>query len=274
LKSDDKYTKGFLYTDAMILEYSPKKLLLPNTYIPVHPVTFTDTIWNDCLTLAVNMLLRHQFFIAREQVQRLWQISACLSELRAKKKKIEAGVSVGAFKDFFVRNNFSYSIVEIEKYEGDEAYASLKTFIKQNLKDTFNFGEVLIICGCILNGKVVSHAGTFFRQMVNGLPAIKYFDSNENFLFEKGGPPMNYQTLFQKFKLITIYSLQGRQVDIQEEQKIYHKMTYVMTGVRTAEYDAYIRESRVRGGKKSQKKSNGWGSRQQAKGAKNTEKVV
>jgi hypothetical protein len=54
---------------------------------------------------------------------------------------------------------------------------------------------------------------------------------------------MNYQTLFQRFKLITIYALQGRQVDIQEEQKITHKMTYVMTGVRTAEYEAWVKRS-------------------------------
>jgi hypothetical protein len=89
--------------------------------------------------------------------------------------------------------------------------------------------------------------------MVNGLPAIKYFDSNENSLFEKGGPRMNYQTLFHKFKLITIYALQGRQVDIEEEQKITHKMTYVMTGVRTAEYDAYVKERESKGGAKSHK---------------------
>ncbi len=106
--------------------------------------------------------------------------------------------------------------------------------------------------------------------MVNGLPAIKYFDSNENFLFEKGGPPMNYQTLFQKFKLITIYTLQGRQVENEEVQKITHKMTYVMTGVRTAGYDAWKKAKEAENAKMThnKRKVKGWGKPMEAKADK------
>jgi hypothetical protein len=44
---------------------------------------------------------------------------------RADDRKVEYGVSVHAFKDFFVKDNFSYSIVEVNKFRGKESYVDL-----------------------------------------------------------------------------------------------------------------------------------------------------
>jgi hypothetical protein len=69
------FTTGFLYSDAQTLEYAPEKLLQHNMVVPAHRLTFKQTMLNDCLTFAVNQFLRWAFFVAREQVQRLWQHS-------------------------------------------------------------------------------------------------------------------------------------------------------------------------------------------------------
>ena len=67
---------------------------------------------NDCLTLCVNQLLRYAFFIMREQVQRLWMYAGHLSADYVDNKKVNFGVSVKAFRDFFVKDHHAYSIVK------------------------------------------------------------------------------------------------------------------------------------------------------------------
>ena len=59
------FTTGFLYSDAQTLEYAPEKLLQHNMVVPVHRLTFKQTMLNDCLTFAVNQFLRWAFFVAR-----------------------------------------------------------------------------------------------------------------------------------------------------------------------------------------------------------------
>jgi hypothetical protein len=66
---------------------------------------------NDCLTFSINQLLRHHFFVKREQVQRLWKESIHWKQDRVDEKKVEFGVSVLAFRDFFVKEHYAYSIV-------------------------------------------------------------------------------------------------------------------------------------------------------------------
>ena len=67
------FTTGPLYTDYQVVEYAPEKLMLPNAFIAAQQVLYQETMLNDCLTLSVNQLLRHRFFVEREQVQRLWK---------------------------------------------------------------------------------------------------------------------------------------------------------------------------------------------------------
>ena len=66
------FVSGYLYEEHKVdPEYKPEKLLIKNHFIPAQPVLYSETMMNDCLTLAVNQLLRHRFFITRDQVQRL-----------------------------------------------------------------------------------------------------------------------------------------------------------------------------------------------------------
>jgi hypothetical protein len=67
---------------------------------------------NDCLTLCVNQLVRYAFFVMREQVQRLWMHAECKSAKYVDNKKVNFGVSVKAFRDFFVKDHHAYSIVK------------------------------------------------------------------------------------------------------------------------------------------------------------------
>ena len=55
------------------------------------------------------------------------------SQERADSRKIDYGVSVLAFRDYFVKDHQSFSIVEVEKFIGKEPYAHLKTFVEENL---------------------------------------------------------------------------------------------------------------------------------------------
>ena len=73
------FTKGFLYSDYQVIEYKPEDLMHPEKFIAAQQVLLKETMLNDCLTLAVNQLLRHRFFVQREQVQRLWKESLCWS---------------------------------------------------------------------------------------------------------------------------------------------------------------------------------------------------
>jgi len=66
------FTTGPIYKKYHIVEYAPEKLMIKNSFVPAHPIKFEETKLNDCLTLAVNQLVRHRFFTKREQVQKLW----------------------------------------------------------------------------------------------------------------------------------------------------------------------------------------------------------
>jgi hypothetical protein len=70
------FTSGYLYDDYQIEEYDPDKLMNPNAFIPAQQVNFEDTMKNDCLTFNINQLVRHHFFVTREQVQNLWRKTA------------------------------------------------------------------------------------------------------------------------------------------------------------------------------------------------------
>ena len=70
LKEEDptSFTKGFLYSDYQVIEYKPEDLMDPTKFIAAQQVLLKETMLNDCLTLAVNQVLRHRFFVKREQV--------------------------------------------------------------------------------------------------------------------------------------------------------------------------------------------------------------
>lgn len=113
LKEEDpeSFTKGFLYSDYHIIEYKPEDLMDPTKFIAAQQVLYSETMLNDCLTLSVNQLLRHRFFVQREQVQKLWKESEHYGNAIVDAKKIDYGVSITAFRDFFVKDNHAFSIV-------------------------------------------------------------------------------------------------------------------------------------------------------------------
>ena len=105
------FTKGFLYSDYQVIEYKPEDLMDPTKFIAAQQVLYSETMLNDCLTLSVNQLLRHRFFVKREQVQMLWKESLHWDNKRVDSKKVDYGVSITAFRDFFVKDSHAFSIV-------------------------------------------------------------------------------------------------------------------------------------------------------------------
>ena len=145
MNNPHSYTEGFLYSDKQTLEYKPEKLLQHNKVVPAHRLSYKQTMMNDCLPFAVNQLVRHEFFCSREQVQRLWQSSVHWSQLRVDEKKVQFGVSIKAFKEFFVKDGLAYSFVKVCQFEGSEPYKHLKTFVEQNLLWTATYGQILVL---------------------------------------------------------------------------------------------------------------------------------
>ena len=80
------FTTGYLYDDYQIEEYAPEKLMIPNAFIAAQQVNFEATMKNDCLTFNINQLLRHYFFVTREQVMRLWKATSKLGDENLNKK--------------------------------------------------------------------------------------------------------------------------------------------------------------------------------------------
>ena len=76
------FTKGFLYSDYQVIEYKPEDLMDPTKFIAAQQLLLKETMLNDCLILAVNQLLRHRFFVQREQVQKLWKESLHWDNIR------------------------------------------------------------------------------------------------------------------------------------------------------------------------------------------------
>jgi hypothetical protein len=138
----------------------------------------------------------------------LWRDSCHLSEKIVNEKKTDFGVSISAFRDFFVKDNKVYSIVEVTRLKGTEAFALLKQFFEDNLINENKYREILVMMSCVVDLKPVSHSGTFFCQETSdGKVYLKYYDPYENHLFEKGGHKIDYKKLFSRFELITVHAL-------------------------------------------------------------------
>lgn len=102
LNETHRFTQGLLYPDRMTPEYAPDQLLQANQVVAPNQLTNEETMVNDCLTRSVNQAVRHELFISREQVQRLWMVSGKFSKEYVDYRKVEFGVSIKAFKEFFV----------------------------------------------------------------------------------------------------------------------------------------------------------------------------
>lgn len=66
-------------------------------------------------------------------------------------RKVEFGVSIKAFKEFFVKDGLAYSFVKVCQFEGSEPYKQLKTFVEQNLLWTATYEQILVL-GIFQNG--------------------------------------------------------------------------------------------------------------------------
>jgi hypothetical protein len=78
--------------------------MIPNNFIAAQQVNFEATMKNDCLTFNINQLLRHYFFVTREQVMRLWKHTSQKGDKELNRRKVNQGVSDTAFRDFFVKS--------------------------------------------------------------------------------------------------------------------------------------------------------------------------
>jgi hypothetical protein len=66
--------------------------------------------------------------------------------------------------------------LEVDQFEGEDAYESLKQFVKDNLLENKKYREIVVSSSCFVNGEVLSHAGTFLRQETsNEKISIKYY---------------------------------------------------------------------------------------------------
>jgi hypothetical protein len=147
-------------------------------------------------------------------VQRLYQLSCKFSKEYVDDRKVEFGVSIKAFREFFVKDDLAYSLVEVcqfaESDEGGKPYEFLKKFVEQNLFKSDNFEQILVL-GVFQNGQeIVSHAGTFLRQMESGRPRIKYFDPNRSGFLGSGELCMqglDYKDAFRQWQIITVFAL-------------------------------------------------------------------
>jgi hypothetical protein len=128
-------------------------------------------------------------------------------------RKTNHGVSISAFKEFFVKDNQVFSIKEVERFKGENAFELLKQFVFNNLIKNHNHNELLVMMSLIIDQKPVQHSGTFIRQETSdGKVSIKYYDPNENHFFERGDHRIDYHKIFSRFELILVHILKGRPV--------------------------------------------------------------
>jgi hypothetical protein len=107
--------------------------MIPNEFIAAQQVKYRETGFNDCLTYSVNQTLRCRFFVTREQVQKLWKDTMKVNDEYVNSRKTNHGVSISAFKEFFVKDNQVFSIKEVERFKGENAFELLKQFVFDNL---------------------------------------------------------------------------------------------------------------------------------------------
>ena len=123
--------------------------MIPNNFIAAQQVNFEATMKNDCLTFNINQLLRHHFFVTREQVMRLWKHTSQKGDKELNRRKVNQGVSDTAFRDFFVKNGEVFSVVREVQYEGDKVYESLQKFVTENVIPPNKLREIVVSCSWI-----------------------------------------------------------------------------------------------------------------------------
>ena len=146
--------------------------------------------------------------------------------------KTKYGISIKAFRDFFVKDNKVFSIVPIKTFNGKDSYPEIKQFVEDNLLKTETYREILVTCSCLFNEDVASHAGTFLRQeLANGKVKVIYYDPYENHMFERGDHRIDYKKIFSRFELVSVYCIKGRKImNVAEKERINGKMNRIMTG--------------------------------------------
>jgi hypothetical protein len=120
--------------------------MIPNDFIAAQQVNFEATMKNDCLTFNINQLLRHHFFVTREQVMRLWKHTSQKGDKELSRRKVNQGVSDTAFRDFFVKNGEVFSVVREAQYEGKNVYESLQKFVNENVIPPNKLREIVVSC--------------------------------------------------------------------------------------------------------------------------------
>ena len=118
------------------LEYKPHKLMDPTNRIGAEAFTNTETMLNDCLVKSVNQMIWWKFFTCKRQTSRLMRVRLGLSEDRANFTKIEFGLSITAFRDFFVKDHKTYSLKKVDEFASENVWQQLEDFVHANMEKT------------------------------------------------------------------------------------------------------------------------------------------
>ena len=110
-----------------------------------------DALANDCLIHAINFALRFPHFTSREQVIRLAMKRLKKTKEEAQVMKAETGVSVDAFKDFFLFGRTVYSLANITRVhtfkEEGSPVKTLKGLLQKHLGSGEDQHRQLVVIG-------------------------------------------------------------------------------------------------------------------------------
>ena len=110
--------KGRLYGTKYYKHVEGDSSLVSNKYLSeteFFSYSDIDLKTNDCLVHVVNYALRYPLFTSREQVVRLVMKRLKSNLEDAQLAKAETGVSIDAFKDFFLHGHTVYSLAPLTK---------------------------------------------------------------------------------------------------------------------------------------------------------------
>jgi hypothetical protein len=102
------FTQGFLYRGYREQSFNPDRCYDLNEYFFEQP-TPMGKLLNDCLVHSINYALRFPYFVDREQVGRLVMLKQNMTQEKMAADKKRGGVTMSAFKDFFLKDGKSFS---------------------------------------------------------------------------------------------------------------------------------------------------------------------
>lgn len=191
---------------------------------------------NDCFPLAINYAMRFPWFTSRSQVVRLMQKRCKISLEDAKKKKVDGGVPASAFKDFYLKDNLSHSLVklplEYDILEGKGKYEFIEFLDKEVLGEK-KYSAVLLAGKAKGRDLDYSHCIAFVRA--SQAIVVQDFYAKELLWYPKtpadhSGEKVDVHALLDNYWFADAFVIEERIVNAAEWTRIDKDLTYVMTG--------------------------------------------